>query len=368
VLRALAEPLIDHRGAEFSSLTLEILSGLREVARATGEVALFPSSGTGAWEAALVNTLSSGDTVLLCEHGQFARQWGDRAQQLGLHVIRIEGDWRRAPDPERIEVALERERDAKAVLLVHNETSTGVTADVAAVRGALDRTEHSALLLVDTISSLGSIDYRHDEWGVDVTIGCSQKGLMLPPGLGINFVGSRARSAARTATLPRSYWAWDAVLESNQTGFFPYTPPTSLLVGLHEALALLREEGLDRIFARHARHAAAARAAVEAWGLEVFCLDPQAHSASLTTVAVPEGVDADDLRRVILERYDMSLGAGLGPLAGRVFRMGHLGAFNDIMLVATLAAVELGLRVSGIASSASGVAAAMGLLTKARGY
>jgi alanine-glyoxylate transaminase / serine-glyoxylate transaminase / serine-pyruvate transaminase len=366
VLRALAEPLIDHRGPEFSRLTLEVIKGVRDLARASGEVALFPSSGTGAWEAALVNTLSAGDAVLLCEHGQFARQWGDRAEQLGLRVLRLEGDWRRPPDPDRVAAALAREREVKAVLLVHNETSTGVTADVAGIRGALDRVGHSALYLVDAISSLGSIDYRHDEWGVDVTIGCSQKGLMLPPGLGINIVGPKARLAASSSTLPRSYWSWDAILESNHTGFFPYTPPTSLLKGLREALLLLHEEGLDDVFVRHARHAEATRAAVEGWGLDVFCLDTRAHSATLTTVVVPDEVDADHLRRTILERYDLSLGAGLGPLAGRVFRIGHLGAFNDLMLVATLAGVELGLVAAGALSGGGGVGAALAMLAAPR--
>ena len=361
VARALARPLIDHRGAEFGALARETLDGLAEVFGAARGVALFPSSGTGAAEAALVNTLSPGATVLACENGYFAAQWARLAERLGYRVVRVQGDWRRAPDPEEVAAALDADRDRVigAVLLVHNETSTGVTASVPQVRGALDAVGHPALLLVDTISSLGSMDYRHDEWGVDVSVGCSQKGLMLPPGIGLNAVGERALAAAAGARAPVGYWDWAPALEAATTGYFPYTPPTALVVALHEALAMLREEGLDAVFARHSRHAAATQAAVEAWGLDVFASDPRERSASLTTVRVADEDDADRLRAHVLSEYGLSLGAGLDRLKGRVFRIGHLGDFNDLMLCATLCGVELGLAATVSRSTHGGAAAAL---------
>ena len=320
---------------------------------------VYPSSGTGAWEAALVNTLSPGDRVLAFETGHFATLWRTMAERLGLEVEWVPGDWRHGADPERAEAVLHADRGIRAVMVVHNETSTGVTSRVADVRAAIDAAGSDALLLVDTISSLGSVDYRHDEWGVDVTVGCSQKGLMLPAGLGFNAVSEKAQAAAASARLPRSYWDWAPILEANRAGFWPYTSATNLLYGLREALAMLREEGLPAVFARHLRHAAATRRAVDAWGLEVLCADPREYSPALTAVLVPEGHDADAVRRVILERFDMSLGAGLGRLQGRVFRIGHLGAFNDLMLAGTLCGVEMGLRMAGVPVPSGGVAAAL---------
>jgi alanine-glyoxylate transaminase/serine-glyoxylate transaminase/serine-pyruvate transaminase len=340
VLRAIDAPTIDHRGPDFARLGLEIQSGLREVFRTSGPVVVYPASGTGAWEAALVNTLSPGDKVVASETGHFATLWRAMAERLGLEVVWLEGDWRHGADPERIADALDD--DVRAVMVVHNETSTGVTSRVAEVRAAMG--DHDALLLVDTISSLGSIDYRHDEWGVDVTVGGSQKGLMLPPGLSFNAVSEKALAASREAKLPRSYWDWAPIIAANEAGFWPYTSATNLLYGLREALALLREEGLERVFARHARHAEATRAAVHGWGLEVLALDEREVSGSLTAVVL-DGSDA--LRRVILERFDMSLGSGLGRLQDKVFRIGHLGDFNDLMLAGTLAGVQMGLRIAG---------------------
>jgi alanine-glyoxylate transaminase/serine-glyoxylate transaminase/serine-pyruvate transaminase len=360
VLRAIDAPTIDHRGPDFAKLGLEVLDGLRHVFRTSGPVVVYPSSGTGAWEAALVNTLSPGDRVLAFETGHFATLWRAMAERLGLSVKWVEGDWRHGVDP--VAVRAELSDDIAAVMVVHNETSTGVTSRVAEIREAIDAAGSDALLLVDTISSLGSIDYRHDEWGVDVTVGCSQKGLMLPAGLGFNAVSEKALAASERARLPRSYWDWKPIIEANQAGFWPYTSATNLLYGLREALAMLREEGLDNVFGRHRRHAEATRAAVRAWGLEVLCLDEREHSAALTAVVVPEGVDADELRRLILERFYMSLGAGLGKLAGRVFRIGHLGDFNDLMLAGTLCGVEMGLRLAGV-QVGSGVEAAMERLT-----
>jgi alanine-glyoxylate transaminase / serine-glyoxylate transaminase / serine-pyruvate transaminase len=362
VLRALAQPVIDHRSPAFARLGLEVLGGLGDVVRTAGPIALYPSSGTGAWEAALVNTLSPGDTVLLCENGHFAQLWGSLAEKLGLQVLRLRGDWRRDPDPAEVEQRLadDVERSIRAVLLVHNETSTGVTSRAGEIRAAIDRCDHPALLLVDTISSLGSIDYRHDEWGIDVTIGCSQKGLMLPPGLGFNAIGEKAIAAAATAALPRGYWDWQPVLEANRTGFFPYTPPTTLLYGLREALSLLREEGLESVVRRHTRLAAATRAAVAAWGLEVFCREPAAYSNSVTAVLVPEDSDADAVRKHAYEELELSLGTGLGRLAGRVFRIGHLGDFNELMLMGTLCGVELALKAVDVPfADGAGVAAAL---------
>jgi alanine-glyoxylate transaminase/serine-glyoxylate transaminase/serine-pyruvate transaminase len=361
VLRAMAAPTIDHRGPEFAELTLALLERLPGVFKTTGHVVVYPSSGTGAWEAALVNTLSPGDRVLAFETGHFATLWRNLAERLGLVVDFVAGDWRHGVDPEDVGRRLEDDRDhaIKAVTVVHNETSTGVTSRVAEVRAAMDAAGHPALLLVDTISSLASIDYRHDEWGVDVTVGCSQKGLMLPPGLGLNAISEKALAASASSRLPSGYWEWEPIIAANRLGSFPYTPPTNLLYGLRDALDMLFEEGLDAVFARHARHAEATRRAVRAWGLEVLCLDEREHSASLTAILLPDGHDADELRRVILERYDMSLGAGLGRLAGRIFRIGHLGHFNDLMLVGTLAGVELGLVAAGVPIRTGGVQAAL---------
>ena len=363
VLRAIDGPTIDHRGPDFARLGLEVLDGLRRVFRTSGPVVVYPSSGTGAWEAALVNTLSPGDRVLAFETGHFATLWRAMAERLGLEVEWVEGDWRHGVDPERVREELSADPAIAAVMVVHNETSTGVTSRVPEIRAAIDAAGHDALLLVDVISSLGSIDYRHEEWGVDVTVGGSQKGLMLPAGLGFNAVSEKALAAAETARMPRSYWDWRPIVEANETGFWPYTSATNLLYGLREALEMLREEGLETVFARHARHGAATRAAVEAWGLEVLALDPRERSAVLTGVVLPEGHDADELRRVILERFDMSLGAGLGRLKGRVFRIGHLGDFNDLMLAGTLCGVEMGLRLAGVPIE-PGVPAALGLLER----
>jgi alanine-glyoxylate transaminase/serine-glyoxylate transaminase/serine-pyruvate transaminase len=361
ILRAIDRPTIDHRGPDFGRLGRQVLDGLRAVFKTAGPVIIYPSSGTGAWEAALVNTLSPGDRVLMYETGHFASLWHGMAKRLGLQPEAIAGDWRHGVDPALIEARLAEDRGhaIKAVCVVHNETSTGVTSRIAEVRRAIDRAGHPALLMVDTISSLASIDYRHDEWGVDVTVGGSQKGLMLPPGLGFNAISAKARAAAESSSMPRSYWDWQAMLGANDLGYFPYTPATNLLYGLAEAIVMLQEEGLDRVFARHARHATATRQAVQAWGLEVLCLEPAEYSGSLTAVLMPEGVDADAFRRVVLERFDMSLGNGLGKLQGRVFRIGHLGDFNDLMLAATLAGVEMGLRAAGVPHQRGGLAAAL---------
>ncbi len=367
VLRAIEKPTIDHRGPEFRRLTQRLLEGLKGVFKTAGPVVIFPSSGTGAWEAALVNTLSAGDRVLMYETGHFASLWCELAKRLGLAPELLPGDWRSGVDPAAIEARLADDRDhaIKAVCVVHNETSTGVTSAIADLRRAIDRAGHPALFMVDVISSLACIDYRHDEWGVDVTVGGSQKGLMLPPGLGFNAVGDKALAAAESAGLPRSYWDWQPVIAANREGAFPYTPATNLLLGLDEALAMLAEEGLDDVFRRHDRLAEATRAAVRGWGLEVLCRDPAAYSSSLTAVRLPEGSDADALRQVILERFNMSLGNGLGRLQGRVFRIGHLGDFNELMLAGTLAGVEMGLAVAGVPYRAGGVQAALDYLAGA---
>ena len=366
VLRAINRPTIDHRGPEFRELTGRLLSGLKQVFNCTGPVIIFPSSGSGCWEAALVNTLSPGDTLLMVETGQFALLWRDIATKLGLDVEFIPGDWRHGVDPKTIEARLSADSDRviKAVAVVHNETSTGVTSNIAQVRKAMDSASHPALLLVDVISSLGSTDYQQDAWGVDVTVGGSQKGLMLPPGLGFTAVSDKALDAANDATLPRSYWDWSAVLEANKTGFFPYTPATNLLFGLDEALTMLFEEGLDNVFSRHARLAEATRKAVAAWGLENLSLDSNEHSNSLTAVLMPEGHDADALRKVILERFDMTLGTGLGKVKGRVFRIGHLGWLNELMLAGTLCGVEMGLKLAGVPFKAGGAQTALDWLAE----
>jgi alanine-glyoxylate transaminase/serine-glyoxylate transaminase/serine-pyruvate transaminase len=336
------------------------------VFRTRGHVVIYPASGTGAWEAALVNTLSAGDAVLMCETGHFASLWQKMAEKLGLKAECLPGDWRTGADPKAIEKRLRDDHDKriKAVCVVHNETSTGVASRIAEVRKAIDAAAHSALLMVDTISSLASIDYRHDEWGVDVTVAGSQKGLMLPPGLSFNAVSDKALAASKQARLPRSYWAWDEMLASGKSGYFPYTPATNLLYGLREALAMLEEEGLENVFTRHQRHAEATRRAVRAWGLEVLATNPAEYSASLTAVLLPAGHDADRVRKIVLERFDMSLGTGLGKLAGKVFRIGHLGDFNDLALMGTLAGVEMGLLLAGVPVKQEGVATAMGYLVE----
>jgi len=365
VLQAIAMPTIDHRGPEFAALGQQVVAGMKRVFQTDDAVIVYPSSGTGAWEAALSNTLSPGDHVIMFETGHFATLWRQMAARLGLEVEFVPGDWRHGVDPALVEEKLtaDREHRLKAICAVHNETSTGVTSRIAEIRAAIDRAHHPALFMVDTISSLASIDYRHDDWKVDVTVAGSQKGLMLPPGLGFNAVSKKALAASKTARLPRSYWDWEALLETGRTGFFPYTPATNLLFGLREALKmLLEEEGLLAVFHRHARHAEATRRAVTAWGLEVLCADPREHSNSLTAVLVPDGYDADRLREIILEAFDMSLGTGLGKLRGRVFRIGHLGHFNDLMLCGTLAGVEMGLHRAGIPHRPGGVTAAVEFL------
>ncbi|MBV9552208.1 MAG: aminotransferase class V-fold PLP-dependent enzyme [Alphaproteobacteria bacterium] len=365
VLHAMSFPTIDHRGPEFSTLGKDVIAGMKRVFQTAGAVVMYPSSGTGAWEAALVNTLSPGDRAVMFETGHFATLWRQMAGRLGIDIEFVSGDWRHGVDPARVEELLSRDREhrIKAVCIVHNETSTGVTSRVGEVRAAIDHARHPALFMVDTISSLASIDYRHDEWKVDVTVGGSQKGLMLPPGLGFNAVSDKALAAAKDARLPRSYWDWQPMLETGHTGFFPYTPGTNLLYGLREALAmLLDEEGLGNVFARHVRHGEATRRAVAGWGLETVCLDPREHSNSLTAVFVPEGHDADRLRDTILDAFDMSLGTGLGKLKGKIFRVGHLGHFNDLMLCGTLCGVEMGLAAARVPHKSGGVAAALEFL------
>jgi len=369
VLRAIDFPTMDHRSPDFAALGKEVLAGMKRVFRTTGDVVIYPASGTGAWEAALVNTLSPGDKVLMYETGHFATLWQKMARRLGLEPEFIAGDWRSGADPQALEARLgeDRERRIKAVCVVHNETATGVVSRIAEIRRAIDAVQHPALFLVDTISSLGSIDYRHDEWGVDVTVGGSQKGLMLPPGLSFNAVSQRALAAAKSAKLPRSYWDWGEMVASNKDGYFPYTPATNLLYGLREALRmLLEEEGLEHVFARHQRHAEATRRAVRAWGLEVLARNPAEYSGSLTAVLMPAGHDADRVRKLILENFDMSLGTGLGKLAGKVFRIGHLGDFNDLMLLGTLAGCEIGLELARVPIKREGVKAAMDYLAECR--
>jgi alanine-glyoxylate transaminase/serine-glyoxylate transaminase/serine-pyruvate transaminase len=364
ILRAIDHPTIDHRGPGFQRLGRELLEGLKAIFKTTGPIVIFPASGTGAWEAALVNTLSPGDRVLMVETGHFATLWSRMAGRLGLEVELVPGDWRRGAPPEAVEARLaeDRGRRIKAVAVVHNETSTGCASRIAEIRKAIDRAGHPALFMVDTISSLASIDYRHDEWGVDVTVAGSQKGLMLPPGLSFNAIGDKARAAGKAAKLPRSYWSWEEMLAANATGFFPYTPSTNLLFGLREAIAMLLEEGLDNVFARHDRHAEATRRAVRAWGLEILCAEPREYSSSLTAVLMPPGHDADSFRKATLERYNLSLGNGLGKLQGKVFRIGHLGDFNDLMLAGTLCGIEMGLQAAGVPLKGSGVAAALAYL------
>lgn len=364
VMRAVSMTTIDHRGPQFQELGQRLVRDIRPVFGTTNPVIIYSSSGTGAWEGALVNTLSPGDKVLFFETGHFASLWHEMATRLGLDPEVIPSDWRHGVDAEEVGRQLEQDRDReiKAVCVVHNETSTGVTSDIAAVRRAMDAAGHPALLLVDTISGLGSADYRHDEWGVDVTVSGSQKGLMLPPGLGFNAVSDKALEASRTAGFPRSYWDWEPILKSNETGFWPTTPSTNLLFGLDVVLRMLEEEGLPNVFARHQRLARATRAAVRAWGLEILCLDEDLYSPVLTAAVMPEGHSADAFRKKVLETFDMSLGSGLGRLSDRVFRIGHLGWANDLTLMGALSGVQMGLRLAGVPVQDDGVAAALTLL------
>lgn len=368
VMRAMDNATIDHRGPEFQVIGKKVLSDVKKVFQSDDPVVIYGASGTGAWEAALVNTLSAGDKVLMYETGHFATLWKKMSERLGLRPEFIAGDWRQGVEVSQISARLDadKQHEIKAVCIVHNETSTGVTADIAAVRRAIDSAKHPALLMVDTISSLASIDYRHSEWGVDVTVAGSQKGLMLPPGLSFNAVSEKAIAASKTSNLPKSYWAWGDILEANKNGFWPYTPSTTLLYGLSEACDMLLEEGLPNVFARHTRFAQATRRAVAAWGLEVFCANPQALSSSLTAVMMPEGHDADKFRKIVLDNFDMSLGVGLSKLAGKVFRIGHLGDFNELMLMGTLAGVEMGLALSGVPHKSGGINAAMNHLVETR--
>ncbi|MDF9788298.1 pyridoxal-phosphate-dependent aminotransferase family protein [Polynucleobacter sphagniphilus] len=368
VLRAISYQTIDHRGPEFGQLGLAILENIKKIFKTKSPVIIYPSSGTGAWEGALVNTLSPGDLVLMYETGQFATLWKKLADRLGLKTEFIgkpgaEG-WRYGVDAAKIEERLKADtaHEIKAVCVVHNETSTGVTSNIKAVRQAMDAAKHPALLLVDTISGLGSADYCHDDWGVDVTISGSQKGLMLPPGIGFNALSTKAIEASKTAKLPKAFWAWDEILESNKTGYWPTTPSTNLMYGLHEAMEMILAEGLDHVFARHQRLAKACRAAVEAWGLEIQCQDPAVYSPVLTGVVTPDGVDADQLRKLILERYNLSLGTGLGKVKGRMFRIGHLGDCNELSLLAALSGCEMGMKAFGIKLKGSGVVAAQEVL------
>jgi alanine-glyoxylate transaminase / serine-glyoxylate transaminase / serine-pyruvate transaminase len=361
ILRAMDMPVIDHRGPEFGKLGRRVLDGIKTIFKCAGPVIIYPASGTGAWEAALINTMSPGDKVLMYETGHFASLWKTMATKIGLQPEFIASDWRAGADPAKIEARLreDKAREIKAVCVVHNETSTGCVTLINEVRKAIDAAGHPALLMVDTISSLGSIDYRHDEWGVDVTVGGSQKGLMLPPGLSFNAVSDKALAASKKAQLPRSFWAWDEMIAANEKGYFPYTPATNLLQGLKVALGMLHEEGLDNVFARHDRAAEATRRAVRHWGFEIQCRNPGEYSSSLTAVRLPEGHSADGLRAEILERCNMSLGNGLGPLADAVFRIGHLGDFHDLMVTGTLTGVEIGLKARGIPHRSGGVEAAM---------
>jgi alanine-glyoxylate transaminase/serine-glyoxylate transaminase/serine-pyruvate transaminase len=367
VLRAMDQPVIDHRGPEFAALTAEVLEGLQGVFQTSGPVIIFPASGTGAAEAALVNTLSPGDRVLIFETGHFSSVWQGIAERLGLRVDYVPGNWRRGASAAELERRLSSDPDhtLKAVVVVHNETSTGVASRIPDLRRAMDAVGHPALLIVDAVSSLASIEFRQDEWQVDVTVTGSQKGLMLPPGLSFNAISEKALAANREARLPRNYWDWQDILKWNRKGFFPYTPATNMIYALREALRMLQEEGLPNIFRRHDRHAESARAAVRGWGLELVCEDPREYSSSMTAFFLPEGYDADQLRGVILEHFDMSLGTGLSKLAGRVIRIGHLGAFNDLMLAGTLCGIELGLRLAGVPHKDGGIMAALECLSAA---
>jgi alanine-glyoxylate transaminase/serine-glyoxylate transaminase/serine-pyruvate transaminase len=364
ILRAMDMPVIDHRSAEFAKLGREVLDGAKTVFKTAQPVVIYPSSGTGAWEAAIVNTLSPGDTVLMAETGHFATLWRQIAARFGIEVEFIPGDWRRGAEPAAIEARLAEDRGhkIKAVMVVHNETSTGSTSRIAEIRKAIDKAGHPALFMVDTISSLASVDYRHDEWQVDVTVSGSQKGLMLPPGLSFNAISEKAMAASKANRMPRSYWDWQEMVKINAGGFFPYTPATNLLYGLKEAVTMLQEEGLDNVFARHQRLAAATRTAVKAWGLEVLCENPAEYSPVLTAVLMPPSHDADHYRKVTLEKFNISLGSGLGKVAGKVFRIGHLGECNELTLIGALSGVEMGLAAAGVPHRSGGVQAAMAAL------
>ncbi len=366
ILRAIERPTIDHRGPEFKGLCFEVLEGIKEIFQTRQPVIIFPASGTGAWEAALVNIHSPGDRVLMYDTGHFASTWHKLAMKLDLDAQLLPGSWREGAKPDEIEhiLAEDKDRTIKSVCVVHNDTATGITSDIPAIRSAIDKSGHNALFCVDTISSLGSIDYQHDDWGVDVTVGGSQKGLMLPPGLSFNAVSKKAIEASEGANLPRSYWDWQDMLNANKEGVFPYTPATNLLYGLREAIRMLLEEGLDQVFSRHLRLADAARAAVKAWELELNALNPGEYSNSLTAVLLPQGHDADGFRKVVLENFNVSLGNGLGKLSGKLFRIGHLGDFNEPMLLGTLGAIEMGLELAKIPHRPEGVRAAMNSLVE----
>ena len=366
ILRAMDMPVLDHRGPEFAKLGHKVLNGIKTIFKTKSPVVIYPASGTGAWEAALVNTLSPGDTVLMYETGHFASLWKNLAVKLGLKPEFVESDWRAGADASRIEERLraDTERRIRAVCVVHNETSTGSLSRIDEVRAAIDAAGHPALLMVDTISSLGSADYRHDDWGVDVTVGGSQKGLMLPPGLSFNAVSDKALAASKSAKLPRSFWAWDEMIANNKNGYFPYTPATNMLYALAAAIDMLHEEGLDNVFARHQRHAEATRRAVTAWGLEILCKEPRNYSPILTAVVMPDGHNADALRKTILDHFDLSLGTGLSKVAGKVFRIGHLGDTNDLTILGTLAGVEMGLGLAKVPHRPGGVGAAMQYLAE----
>ena len=366
VLRAMDYPTIDHRGPEFAEIAKRVLDKIKLIFKTSEPVIIYPASGTGAWEAAIVNTLNEGDKVLMFETGEFSTKWWDIAERLKIKSDFVEGDWRTGADPEIVEKKLKEDtnKEIKAVFVVHNETSTGVASRIGEIRKAMDNANHPALLMVDTISSLASIDYKHEEWKVDVTVGGSQKGLLLPPGLSFNAISSKALEAYKNSKLPKSYWDWKPMLDNNKNGFFPYTPATNLFYGLDEAINMLLEEGLENVFARHKRHAEATRLAVKAWGLEILCKNPDEYSNSLTAVMMPDGHDADALRKVILDNYNMSLGMGLNKIKGKVFRIGHLGDFNDLMLSGTLAGVEMGLSKSGVPFKKGGILAALDYLSK----
>jgi alanine-glyoxylate transaminase/serine-glyoxylate transaminase/serine-pyruvate transaminase len=366
VLRAMDYPTIDHRGPEFAEIAKRVLDRIKLIFKTSEPVIIYPGSGTGAWEAAIVNTLNEGDKVLMFETGEFSTKWWDIAEKLKIKSDFVEGDWRTGADPEIVEKKLKADtnKEIKAVFVVHNETSTGVASRIGDIRKAMDNAKHPALLMVDTISSLASIDYRHEEWKVDVTVGGSQKGLLLPPGLSFNAISSKALDAYKNSKLAKSYWDWEPMLKNNVNGFFPYTPATNLFYGLDEAINMLLEEGLENVFARHQRHAEATRLAVKAWGLEILCKNPDEYSNSLTAVLMPEGHDSDALRKVILDNFNMSLGMGLNKIKGKVFRIGHLGDFNDLMLAGTLSGVEMGLAKSGVPFKKGGVMAALDYLSK----
>ena len=366
VLRAMDYPTIDHRGPEFAEIAKRVLDKIKLIFKTSEPVIIYPGSGTGAWEAAIVNTLNEGDKVLMFETGQFSSLWWEIAKKFNLNIDFVPGDWRTGADPEILEKKLKEDtnHEIKAVFVVHNETSTGVASRIGECRKAIDNAKHPALYMVDTISSLASIDYKHEEWKVDVTVGGSQKGLLLPPGLSFNAISSKAIEASKNAKLPKSYWEWGPMLKNNENGFFPYTPATNLFYGLDEAINMLLEEGLENVFARHKRHADATRLAVKAWGLEILCKNPEEYSNSLTAVMMPDGHDADALRKVILDNYNMSLGMGLNKIKGKVFRIGHLGDFNDLMLSGTLAGVEMGLAKAGVPFKKGGILAALDYLSK----